>query len=124
MPRTATLYLPEQIDAFGEDVAFWHRPAPDDFNAVLLDFFQLDAPLEAWDSPDFESVLQDYRARFRATDTEEGRVMDTVLAYVIQEMPLVHRQLSVHRTDPAIGALFERGIQLRESEEQRQRERR
>lgn len=124
VPRSAVLYLPEQVDAFGEDVAFWHRPAPEDFNAVLLDFFQLDAPLEAWDSPDFEPVLQEYRARFRATESEEGQVMDTVLGYVIQEMPLVHRHLSAYRTDPQIESLFERGIQLREAEEQRQREQR
>lgn len=124
VPKGATLYLPDQIDSFGADVAFWHRPAPAEFDEVLLDFFRLGAPLEEWDAPAFESVLQDYRRRFRATDSEEGRVMDAVLGYVIQEMPLLHRQLSEYRTDPEIGQLFERGIQLRADEEQRQRQER
>lgn len=124
VPKGATVYLPDQIDGFGEDVAFWHRPAPADYDEVMLDFLRLGAPLEEWDSPAFEAVLQDYRERFRSTDSEEGRVMDAVLGYVIQEIPLLHRQLSAYRTDPEIGALFEQGIQLRADEEQRQLERR
>lgn len=124
VPRYATLYLPMQVDDFGRDVAFWHRPAPADFQEILLDFLHLGAPLEEWDSPAFESVLQGFRERFRATDSEEGRVMDAVLGYVIQEIPLLHRHLTEYRSDPAIGALFERGMQLRATEAQRQAERR
>lgn len=124
VPRYATLYLPRQVDAFGHDVAFWHRPAPDDFQAVLMDFLRLGAPLEEWESPGFERVLDGFRQRFRATESEEGRVMDAVLGYVIQEIPLLHRHLSAYRSDPDIGALFERGMQLRADEAQRQLERR
>ena len=42
--------------------------------------------------------------------------MDAVLGYVIQEIPLLHRQLSAYRTDPDIDRLFERGMQLREED--------
>ncbi|NNK62462.1 MAG: transglycosylase SLT domain-containing protein [Gemmatimonadetes bacterium] len=113
VPRGATLYLPEYREEFGRDVAFWHRDAGPDYQEVLYDFLQLGAPLEDWDSPAFEAVLDGFRQRFRATETEEGRVMDAVIGYVIQEIPLLHRQLSAYRTDPEIDRLFERGMQLR-----------
>jgi hypothetical protein len=119
VPRGATLYLPEYREEFGRDVAFWHRDADPAYQEVLYDFLRLGAPLEEWDSPAFEAVLDGFRQRFRATETEEGRVMDAVIGYVIQEIPLLHRQLSAYRTDPEIDRLFERGMQLREAEDSR-----
>jgi hypothetical protein len=113
VPRNATVYLPIFSATLGTDVAFWQRPAPADYDAVLYDFLQLSEPLEAWDSPSFESVLQGFRQRFRATDSEEGRVMDAVIGYVIQEMPSLHRQLVAYRTDPDIDDLFEQGMEMR-----------
>ena len=113
VPRSATVYLPIFSASLGTDVAFWQRPAPADYDAVLYDFLSLGVPLEEWDSPSFESVLQDFRQRFRATDSEEGRVMEAVIGYVIQEMPLLHRQLAAYRTDPQIGQLFEQGMEMR-----------
>ena len=113
VPRGATLYLPEHHADFGTDATWWHRPAPAEFDEVLYDFLRLGAPLEEWDSPGFEAVLQDFRRRFRGTGVEEGVVMDAVLGYVIQEIPALHRQLSAYRTDPAIDRLFERGMEMR-----------
>lgn len=113
VPRSANVYLPVFSATLGTDVAFWQRPAPADYDEVLYDFLQLSAPLEEWESPAFESVLEDFRARFRATDSEEGRVMDAVLGYVIQEMPLLHRQLAAYRADPEIDELFEQGMEMR-----------
>ncbi len=113
VPRGATLYLPTQVDALGSDVAFWHRPAPDDYAEVLYDFVQLSVALEEWESPQFEAVLQGFRERFRATGVEEGDVMDAVLGYVIQELPLMGRRLEAFRTDPAIARLFEEGTRIR-----------
>jgi hypothetical protein len=113
VPRNATVYLPIFSASLGSDVAFWQRPAPADYDAVLYDFLRLGVPLEEWDSPSFEAVLQGFRERFRATDSEEGRVMEAVIGYVIQEMPLLHRQLAAYRTDPEIGQLFEQGMEMR-----------
>ena len=46
---------------------------------------RLDAGAEQWDDPAFARVLTDFRHRFRNTNTEEGTVMDTVLAYVMDQ---------------------------------------
>lgn len=115
VPRGATLYLPDHIPAFGADVSFWHRPAPESFTAVLDEFVRLEAPLERWEDPDFEAVLRDFRRRFRDTDCEEGRVMDAALGYVMQELPLNRRVLSAFRADRKVERLFEEGVRLRES---------
>lgn len=113
VPRGATVYLPVFDANLGSDVAFWQRPAPAEFEATLYDFLQLSAPLEEWESASFQPVLEGFRERFRATGSEEGMVMDAVLGYVIQEMPLLHRQLAAYRTDPDIDELFEQGMELR-----------
>ncbi len=113
VPRGATVYLPVFNANLGSDVAFWQRPAPPEFDAALYDFLQLSAPLEDWESDAFQQVLETFRERFRATGSEEGIVMDAVLGYVIQEMPLLHRQLAAYRSDPDIGQLFEQGMELR-----------
>lgn len=114
VPRGATLYLPEPLEALGTDVTFWHRPAPASFQATLADFVRLDATLEEWESDAVEHVLEDFRRRFRETRSEEGTVMAAMLGYVIQELPLGRRVLGDFRTSAEIAELFERGVRLRE----------
>jgi hypothetical protein len=85
VPAGATLYLPKHVAAFGPDVSFWHRPPSRAYSEALSDFLQLDVPLDEWDSPSFDAVLQQFRQRFAATRTEEGTVMATTLGYVLQD---------------------------------------
>jgi hypothetical protein len=113
VPKGATLYLPEPAERFGADVTFWHRPAPSDFAAVLAEFVALDAPPEAWEEPSFLNVLSDFRRRFRETASEEGTVMDAVIAYVMQEIPGTHRVLDQYRTSAKVLQAFQAGVQAR-----------
>ncbi|TVP58044.1 MAG: hypothetical protein EA351_04580 [Gemmatimonadales bacterium] len=117
VPRGAALYLPFQVDAFGPDIAFWHRPADPDFAAVLTDFLQVDRPLIEWEDPGFAAVLREFRTRFLRTQSEEGIVMATVLAYVIGESYTGARSdiLAEFRTDPNILRLVQDAIRERES---------
>ena len=86
VPARATLYLPRHVPAFGRDVAFWHRPATTAYFTVLSEFLNLNRTPEEWDTEAFASVLRGFERRFRNTKTEEGTVMATVLAYVIDEI--------------------------------------
>lgn len=113
VPKGANLYLPVQGGQFGTDVSFWHRPATPRFQEVLADFLSLQATPDDWDEPSFDRVLLDYRRRFRATDTEEGTVMDAVLGYVMQEMPLTRRVLNEFRSNPQVEELFKQGVARR-----------
>ena len=108
----ATLYLPYYVSGFGPDVAFWHRPPSASYLTVLDDFLRLDAGAEAWDDPAFAPVLADFRRRFRSTNTEEGAVMATVLAYVMDQAYTSARRalLSDFRRDDKVQRLIERGI--------------
>jgi len=112
VPRSATLYLPMHIDDLGRDVAFWHRPAPAAFQDVFRDFLLLNTPPEQWHDPAFRPVLEGYRTRFRATNTEEGTVMATVLAFVMDESFASPRGnlLTVYREDPRVLALIDEGL--------------
>jgi hypothetical protein len=107
-----TLYLPYYVSGFGPDVAFWHRPPSSSYLTVLDDFMRLDAGAEQWDDPAFAPVLADFRRRFRNTNTEEGVVMDTVLAYVMDQAYTSGRRtlLSDFRRDDKVQRLIERGI--------------
>jgi hypothetical protein len=115
VPPGASLYLPFQVDDFGPDVAFWHRPAHPDFTRVLGDFLGLGATVEEWEDPAFRTVLDGYRRRFAATGTEEGEVMATVLAYVAEEAYLSRRSaiLAEFRADPRIHRLVLEGAEAR-----------
>jgi hypothetical protein len=84
-PRGATLYLPSHVAAFGTDVAFWHRPAHAAYAKLLDEFLRLDVSPGEWDSATFDGVLEGFRTRFAATKSEEGTVMATALAYVMQD---------------------------------------
>ena len=115
VPTGAALYLPRHIPEFGPDVAFWHREADPGFAAVLADFLHLQADPEVWEDPSFGVVLREFRERFRATGSEEGTVMATVLGYVAGEMHTGRRAeiLREFRHDPAVHRLVEEGIRAR-----------
>ena len=78
------------------------------------DFVALAAPPDEWENPAFQPLLTDFRRRFRDTGTEEGTVMDAVLAYVMQELPSTHRVLDQYRTSPKVQKAFAAGVQARQ----------
>jgi hypothetical protein len=112
VPPQATLYLPFHVSEFGADVAFWrHAPDPG-YAAVLADFMGLDAGPERWDDPAFAPVLAEFRRRFAETHTEEGSVMDTVLAYAMDQAYTSSRRalLADFRRSERVRTLVERGV--------------
>lgn len=112
VPAQATLYLPDYVSEFGPDVAFWRRPPSPSYVAVLNDFVRLEPGAEAWDDPAFAPVLKDFRRRFRETNTEEGLVMDTVLAYAMDQAYTSSRRtlLAEYRNSEKVRGLIERGV--------------
>jgi hypothetical protein len=112
VPARATLYLPSYVSEFGADVAFWHRPASPAYGAVLDDFIRLESGVERWDDPAFAPVLSEFRRRFRETNTEEGTVMETVLAYTMDQAYTSTRRslLTEYRDDPKVRSLIEHGV--------------
>ena len=111
VPADGTLYLPRYVEEFGPDISFWHRPPSAVYASILNEFLQLDVSLEQWNSREFDTVLHDFRKRFEATNTEEGSVMATTLAFVLQEQrsSRVAQILAEFRTSTRILRLFERG---------------
>ena len=112
VPAHATLYLPHYVSEFGPDVAFWRRPPSPSYAAVLHDFMRLDSGAERWDDPAFAPVLKDFQRRFRETNTEEGAVMETVLAYAMDQAYTSPRRtlLSDYRNSEKVRSLIERGV--------------
>jgi Transglycosylase SLT domain len=112
VPAGATLYLPVRVPEFGRDVAFWQQPPSVDYAATLDEFLQIDSGVQRWHDAAFEPVLQGFRRRFEATDTEEGRVMATMLAYVIGDLRTSRRAaiLDDFRTNGHILTLFKQGV--------------
>ncbi len=115
VPAGAALYLPLHVEEFGRDVAFWHRPPSPAFTAALNEFLRLDAEDGRWDQRGFEPVLRRFERRFRETNTEEGRIMATVLAYAIDENYLSRRGaiLAEFRTNGEVQRLFDRAMVAR-----------
>ena len=113
VPAQANLYLPFYVQAFGPDVAFWHRPPTAEYAAALNDFLRIDSGIERWHEASFEATLRMFRDRFEATRTEEGSVMATTLAYVISDLRTSRRAaiLEDFRTSGQILELFKRGVQ-------------
>jgi hypothetical protein len=111
VPAQSALYLPSFVNDFGEDIAFWRRPADPSYTAVLSDFMRLEAGPERWDDPAFAHVLTEFRRRFRNTGTEEGVVMDTVLAYVMDQAYTSARRslIAEFRSNEQVRRLIERG---------------
>ena len=117
VPAGATLYLPSSVSEFGADVAFWHRPPSPSFSAVLDDFMRLDSGAERWDDPAFAPVLMDFKRRFRETNTEDGLVMETVLAYTMDQAYTSSRRalLAEYRNSGKIRSLIDRGMLERDA---------
>jgi hypothetical protein len=111
VPAGATLYLPYQVSELGSDVAFWHRPPSPSYMAILDEFMHLAAGADRWDDPGFAAVLADFRRRFRDTNTEEGMVMETVLAYAMDQAYTSSRRalLAEYRNSEKVRSLIERG---------------
>jgi hypothetical protein len=111
VPAGATLYLPSYVSDFGADVAFWRRPASASYLAVLDEFMRLEPGADRWDDPAFEPILENFKRRFRATNTEEGLVMETVLAYAMDQAYASPRRtlLAEYRSSEKIRSLVERG---------------
>ncbi len=111
VPAQANLYLPMRVPEFGDDLAFWHRPASAPFTEALEAFLQLEAGVQRWHEASFEQVLQEHRRRFEATRTEEGTVMAAVLAYVIGDLRTSRRAaiLDEFRSNGHILDLFKPG---------------
>jgi hypothetical protein len=112
VPTHGMLYLPHYVSEFGDDVAFWRRPATPSYAAVLDDFLRLEAGQERWDDPAFAPVLKNFQRRFRETNTEEGIVMETVLAYAMDQAYTSTRRslLSEYRNSGKVRALIDRGV--------------
>ena len=112
VPAQTMLYLPSYVSEFGPDVAFWRRPPSPSYAAVLDDFMRLDAGPERWDDPAFAPVLTDFRRRFSETNTEEGMVMETVLAYAMDQAYTSSRRalLSEFRSSEQVRRLIGRGV--------------
>jgi hypothetical protein len=117
VPAGATLYLPDYISEFGPDVAFWRRPPSAAYLAVLEEFTRLEAGPELWDDPAFAHVLTDFKRRFRETNTEEGVVMETVLAYAMDQAYTSSRRalLAEYRNSGKIRSLIDRGMLERDA---------
>jgi hypothetical protein len=112
VPAQVALYLPHYVSEFGPDVAFWRRLPSPSYVAVLDDFMRLEPGSERWDDPAFAPVLRDFKRRFRDTNTEEGVVMETVLAYAMDQAYSSSRRtlLSEYRNSEKVRWLIERGL--------------
>ena len=112
VPARATLYLPFHVSEFGADVAFWRQPASAAYAAVLDEFLRLEPGAERWDDPAFAPVLADFKRRFKETNTEEGMVMETVLAYAMDQAYTSPRRtlLAEYRNSERIRSLIDRAV--------------
>jgi hypothetical protein len=116
VPARADLYLPSYVADFGADVSFWHQAPSPAYVSALNDFVTLEATLDQWDSPSFVPVLETFARRFRETATEEGTVMATVLAYVIEDVQTSGRAaiLNEFRANPRLQRLFDEAVTKRD----------
>jgi len=112
VPARGTLYLPTHVEAFGADVAFWRRPAAPSYTVVLNDFLRLEPGAERWDDESFAPVLTEFRRRFRETNSDEGSVMDTVIAYAMDQAYTSGRATLVaeFRNSEEVPLLIRRGV--------------
>ena len=110
MPAQADLYLPSYVRGFGPDVSFWHRPPNAQYTAALRDFLSLDAASERWDDGSLVPTLRAFEKRFRDTKSEEGTIMATVLAFVIEDGSSRREILEAFRADQNVQSLFDRAL--------------
>lgn len=113
VPKGATVYLPKYVESFGPDVSFWHRPPSREYSNLLAEFVSLNVSIDEWESRAFDATLRDFQRRFRATRTEEGTVMATTLAYVLEDRARGRQAeiLADFRTNPSILKTFEEARQ-------------
>jgi len=73
---------------------------------------RLEPGAERWDDPAFAPVLADFKRRFRETNTEEGLVMETVLAYTMDQAYTSGRRtlLADFRNSSEVRRLIDRGM--------------
>lgn len=112
VPAHADLYLPSYVRAFGPDVSFWRRPPNAKYAAALREFLSLDAAVERWDDGSVVPTLRAFERRFRETTSEEGTIMATVLAFVIEDAETSGRRqiLAAFRADQGIHNLLEQAL--------------
>jgi hypothetical protein len=112
VPARADLYLPSYVKDFGPNVSFWHRPAPARYAALLNEFLHIEGGVQRWHEASFETVLRGFEERFKDTNTDEGDVMASTLAYVIDDLRTSRRAaiLEEFRTSGKILALFTQGV--------------
>jgi hypothetical protein len=112
VPAHSDLYLPTYIRDFGRDVSFWHRPPNTKYSAALADFLALDAPSAQWDDGTLIPTLRTFERRFRESGSEEGTVMATVLAYVMNDVESSGRReiLAAFRDNEEARELLNRGL--------------
>jgi hypothetical protein len=112
VPARSDLYLPSYVAAFGPNVSFWHRVAPPRYAALLNEFLHLEGGVQRWHEASFEAVLRGFEQRFRDTETDEGDVMASTLAYVIDDLRTSRRAaiLEEFRTSGKILTLFNQGV--------------
>ena len=93
-------------------MSFWHRSPSPEFASVLDEFVRLEAGVQRWHEASFESTLRGFQRRFEESDSEEGAVMATTLAYVISDLRTSRRAaiLDEFRTSGRILELFQRGV--------------
>ena len=117
VPARATLYLPAYVADFGADVTFWHRAPDPGYADALRDFVAIEARFAEWDSPGLVTILRSFKERFRQTGSEEGAVMSTVLAFVIDDIETSGRRqiLDDYRANPQMLRLFDRAAAEREA---------
>jgi hypothetical protein len=113
VPARANLYLPFYVKVFGENVSFWLRPPTPEYAAALSDFLRIESGIERWHTVEFETTLRAFQERFERTNTEEGSVMATSLAYVISDLRTSRRAaiLEDFRTSGRILELFKQGAE-------------
>jgi hypothetical protein len=113
VPAKANVYLPFYVKAFGDDVSFWHRPPTPEYAAALNDFLRIESGISRWHEVSFETTLRTFQERFERTNTEEGSVMATTLAYVISDLRTSRRAaiLEEFRNSGRILDLFKKGVE-------------
>ena len=112
VPAHADVYLPSYVKDLGPNVSFWHRPAPARYAALLNEFLHIEGGVQRWHEASFETVLRGFEERFKDTNTDEGDVMASTLAYVIDDLRTSRRAeiLEEFRTSGKILALFTQGV--------------
>jgi hypothetical protein len=115
VPKGANLYLPFYVSDFGPDVSFWHRPADPEYAAVLNDFVHLELEPDTWDAPSFDAILEHFQKRFAATNSEEGRVMATAIAYVLGQTSSTRNVMTEYRSSQRVQTLFQRAVRERDA---------